>query len=206
MVKLSDAVQQLPRQTTEFVHGVPNQFLDVGEKKAQQPDSEESRFGRGAYFMGKAVWAKVRRVLQGLCQGNAQAERHDVVVAWTDKTCVVARWVAGVCEPCRGAYKAQQQGLSFSLRALSSMDNTILVKLGLGVRNARGRHHETRPGPARGRGSARTLVCQVSRGGFWALQSCGRVQRPPMRLWPGGACRDVHLVGAGGHFVRQGTI
>ena len=74
MVKLSDAVQQLPRQTTEFVHGVPNQFLDVGEKKAQQPDSEESRFGRGAYFMGKAVWAKVRRVLQGLCPGDAQAE------------------------------------------------------------------------------------------------------------------------------------
>ena len=74
MVKLSDAVQQLPRQTTEFVHGVPNQFLDVGEKKAQQPDSKESRFSRGAYFMGKAVWAKVRRVCRGCVRGVCKQE------------------------------------------------------------------------------------------------------------------------------------
>ncbi len=35
VVKLSDAVQPLPKQTTEFVHGVAESFLDVGEKKAQ---------------------------------------------------------------------------------------------------------------------------------------------------------------------------
>ncbi len=92
VVKLSDAVQQLPRQTTEFVHGVPHQFLDVGEKKAQQPDSKESRFGRGAYFMGKAVWAKVRRVLQGLCQRHVQAE--GMLWMWPGLTRVV--WYCGL--------------------------------------------------------------------------------------------------------------
>lgn len=35
VVKLSDAVQPLPKQTTEFVHGVAESFLDVGQKKAQ---------------------------------------------------------------------------------------------------------------------------------------------------------------------------
>ena len=37
VVKLSDAVQPLPKQTTEFVHGVAESFLDVGQKKAQPP-------------------------------------------------------------------------------------------------------------------------------------------------------------------------
>ena len=53
MVKLSDAVQPLPRQTTQFVHGVPQSFLAVGEKKAQPPEDGQPRFSRGAYFMGK---------------------------------------------------------------------------------------------------------------------------------------------------------
>lgn len=35
VVKLSDAVQPLPKQSTEFVHGVAESFLDVGQKKAQ---------------------------------------------------------------------------------------------------------------------------------------------------------------------------
>ena len=54
MVKLSDAVQQLPRQSTQFVHGVPEAFLEVGAAKAAPPTSREGRrFGRGAYFIGK---------------------------------------------------------------------------------------------------------------------------------------------------------
>ena len=59
VIKLSDAVQPLPRQTTQFVHGVPDSFLAVGAKKSQEPpEPDRPRFARGAYFMGKAVWAK----------------------------------------------------------------------------------------------------------------------------------------------------
>ena len=132
VVKLSDAVQQLPRQTTEFVHGVPNQFLDVGEKKAQQPDSEESRFSRGAYFMGKAVWAKVRGVLQGGRQGDVHAGGMMWWRPGLTRAVWWPKWGVGVCELRRGAYQAQRQGLSFSLRTLSFMDNTVWVKLELG--------------------------------------------------------------------------
>jgi digalactosyldiacylglycerol synthase len=58
VVKLSDAVQELPRQTTEFVHGVAESFLRVGEKKAKSSADGTERFSRGAYFLGKCVWAK----------------------------------------------------------------------------------------------------------------------------------------------------
>ncbi len=53
MVKLSDAVQELPRSVTEFVHGVPESFLKVGESKAKTPKDGEQRFSKGAYFIGK---------------------------------------------------------------------------------------------------------------------------------------------------------
>jgi hypothetical protein len=53
VVKLSDAVQDLPRQTTEFVHGVPHSFLEVGDKKAQPLEEGAPRFSKGAYFIGK---------------------------------------------------------------------------------------------------------------------------------------------------------
>jgi hypothetical protein len=58
VVKLSDAVQPLPRQTTEFVHGVPSSFLEVGKKKAVAAAADAPRFSKGVYFMGKAMWAK----------------------------------------------------------------------------------------------------------------------------------------------------
>lgn len=58
MVKLSDAVQPLPRQTTAFVHGVPHSFIKVGEEKAQ-PAEGKLRFENGAYFIGKARTYKI---------------------------------------------------------------------------------------------------------------------------------------------------
>ena len=73
VVKLSDAVQTLPRQTTQFIHGVPRQFLAVGDKKSAPPSEGEERFSRGAYFMGKAVWAKGYTELLSLLESHRSA-------------------------------------------------------------------------------------------------------------------------------------
>ena len=79
VVKLSDAVQTLPRQTTQFIHGVPQQFLAVGDKKSAPAAEGEERFSRGAYFMGKAVWAKGYTELLSLLESHrtaGNAEHH----------------------------------------------------------------------------------------------------------------------------------
>ena len=128
VVKLSDAVQPLPRSVTEFVHGVPQAFLEVGRRKGRAvrramrsgggtasrgaTDDDESgesdggdlpgsdplprirlpwqprktsppppppasdAFGRGAYFIGKALWAKGYTELLDLLEEDArEAER-----------------------------------------------------------------------------------------------------------------------------------
>lgn len=123
VVKLSDAVQPLPKQTTEFVHGVAESFLDVGRKKAQAAEGDEARwarrgggcarwccardsallfltaarngleeaalqtppscrlllpgcrFSKGAYFIGKVVWAKgYTELLELLSKHHKSAE------------------------------------------------------------------------------------------------------------------------------------
>lgn len=38
IIKLSDAVQPLPRQATQFVHGAPGSFLAIGDLKALAPE------------------------------------------------------------------------------------------------------------------------------------------------------------------------
>lgn len=52
VIKLSGAVQRLPREQICFVHGVSDGFLHVGRQK------DEIEFRKGAYFLGKALWAK----------------------------------------------------------------------------------------------------------------------------------------------------
>lgn len=82
VVKLSDAVQELPKQTTEFVHGVADSFLKVGEAKAVAPAPGARRFTRGAYFLGKCVWAKGYTELLDLLsqhQGSVAAEGKEAV-------------------------------------------------------------------------------------------------------------------------------
>ena len=80
VVKLSDAVQDLPRQTTEFVHGVADSFLSVGEKKSKVRKDGAPRFSKGAYFLGKCVWAKGYTELIELLSENKDKLGGDVSV------------------------------------------------------------------------------------------------------------------------------
>jgi digalactosyldiacylglycerol synthase len=60
VIKLSDAVQNLPRQETMFIHGVSPHFLKVGQEKAalaREGDPSDA-WGKGVYFIGKVLWAK----------------------------------------------------------------------------------------------------------------------------------------------------
>lgn len=56
VIKLSDAVQEFPNSVTCNVHGVREKFIQVGRDRKE-------RFAKGAYFMGKVLWAKGYRDL-----------------------------------------------------------------------------------------------------------------------------------------------
>ncbi|KAF9598934.1 hypothetical protein IFM89_033132 [Coptis chinensis] len=63
VLRLSAATQDLPRSVVCNVHGVNPKFLQVGEKVAQEKQLGQQPFSKGAYFLGKMVWAKGYREL-----------------------------------------------------------------------------------------------------------------------------------------------
>ena len=102
VIKLSDAVQRLPRQCTQFVHGVSPKFLEVGALKSDAYAAAQARaqgaeqaaqalsaegaleapadpeapqravWLRGAYFLGKLVWGKGYTELLELLEHHKQ--------------------------------------------------------------------------------------------------------------------------------------
>lgn len=82
VVKLSGAVQPLPRQKIEFVHGVSPAFLEVGKRRAEAASSENSsnEFPRGAYFIGKVLWAKGYTELVDLLSKHSKTHNSNLKV------------------------------------------------------------------------------------------------------------------------------
>ncbi|XP_031504053.1 digalactosyldiacylglycerol synthase 1, chloroplastic [Nymphaea colorata] len=63
VLRLSAATQDLPKSVVCNVHGVNPKFLKVGEKLAADRELGQKVFSKGAYFLGKMVWAKGYREL-----------------------------------------------------------------------------------------------------------------------------------------------
>lgn len=63
VLRLSAATQDLPRSIICNVHGVNPKFLTIGEKIAAEREHGQQTFSKGAYFLGKMVWAKGYREL-----------------------------------------------------------------------------------------------------------------------------------------------
>eukprot|EP00882_Tetradesmus_deserticola_P013452 GHRQ01014284.1.p1 GENE.GHRQ01014284.1~~GHRQ01014284.1.p1 ORF type:complete len:414 (+),score=242.86 GHRQ01014284.1:159-1244(+) len=80
VIKLSDAVQPLPREETMFVHGVSPNFLRVGEAKAAAAAEGQRVWGKGAYFLGKVLWAKGYTELLQRLQEHSSATGDNVPV------------------------------------------------------------------------------------------------------------------------------
>lgn len=59
IIKLSDCLQELPRSAVCNVHGVRAEFITEGRRRAKTRAS----FDKGAYFIGKVLWAKGHRHL-----------------------------------------------------------------------------------------------------------------------------------------------
>ncbi|XP_010247123.1 PREDICTED: digalactosyldiacylglycerol synthase 1, chloroplastic [Nelumbo nucifera] len=63
VLRLSAATQDMPKSVICNVHGVNPRFLEVGEKVAAERQLGHQAFSKGAYFLGKMVWAKGYREL-----------------------------------------------------------------------------------------------------------------------------------------------
>ncbi|PWA65004.1 digalactosyldiacylglycerol synthase 1 protein [Artemisia annua] len=63
VLRLSAATQDLPKSVICNVHGVNPKFLEIGERMSAVKEDGEQKFSKGAYFLGKMVWAKGYREL-----------------------------------------------------------------------------------------------------------------------------------------------
>ncbi|PWA99193.1 glycosyl transferase, family 1 [Artemisia annua] len=63
VLRLSAATQDLPKSVICNVHGVNPKFLTIGERMAAERENGQESFSKGAYFLGKMVWAKGYREL-----------------------------------------------------------------------------------------------------------------------------------------------
>ncbi|KAL3755553.1 hypothetical protein ACJRO7_002583 [Eucalyptus globulus] len=63
VLRLSAATQDLPKSIVCNVHGVNPKFLKIGDKVAAERELGQQAFSKGAYFLGKMVWAKGYREL-----------------------------------------------------------------------------------------------------------------------------------------------
>ncbi|KAK2655386.1 hypothetical protein Ddye_008438 [Dipteronia dyeriana] len=63
VLRLSAATQDLPKSVICNVHGVNPKFLKIGDKVAAEREQGQQAFSKGAYFLGKMVWAKGYREL-----------------------------------------------------------------------------------------------------------------------------------------------
>lgn len=93
VIRLSAAVQRLPGAVTENVHGVRDEFLRIGDARANRP------FGKGAYFLGKVLWEKGYRELFDLLDEHARTtgapQRIDLFGGGPDLDAVRARVASG---------------------------------------------------------------------------------------------------------------
>jgi digalactosyldiacylglycerol synthase len=74
VIKLSDAVQALPHSVTCNVHGVRDQFVEIGTERRGKP------FSKGAYFLGKMLWAKGYTQLVELMEDHTARTGEKMVV------------------------------------------------------------------------------------------------------------------------------
>ena len=56
-----------PHSVTQNIHGVRTNFINIGASKIGKSVFGGSKFAKGAYFIGKALWAKGHRSLTRKC-------------------------------------------------------------------------------------------------------------------------------------------
>ena len=72
VVKLSDCLQQLPRATVCNVHGVRSEFIAEGRRRAANTREARKFEQKGAYFIGKLLWAKGHKLLIEYLSGEEE--------------------------------------------------------------------------------------------------------------------------------------